>query len=698
MATYTATADASGNFEVDFDQTYDGGQAVKITATKNAQSKTINLNAPSAFVGIEDSDIKTWNGQTQEEENKTFNRSKLGNKIYLEHLSSSIDAGGSKFPQGACAVGDSIFVKIANNIGTVGESTEQFIIVEYNFNTGAKIAETSPIATLGHHMLSGFSKDGKTYLVTSYEPSSDTYNRSGVGVSLIEWKGASTTISDVTQWELLNKNQRIGAPCVDEKGEYIYLVNYYKTLTNADNTSSYVEVTNSNVQVHKLSDLKADILRPLYSFDIENPTSDGWSSSATFNGLSANGNHLYTVNSGSYSNTTISKHTVFGELIERIAMGGTRSSRPYSSRITNTTFLYNSECEDIFTKDNKTYMMFAETWFGVGEFVRYNGQFYMARYGMTGRAPDTNVNYWEKVFFTPSSYTEYSNTTAYVGRNTSVSDFKRVIVEVALKDDSNLDLLSENANVIPNIVNNAQGKVHYFGSLATSKELNFGQYNVEQGSFQMNLSIIDNGLRLFDTRTPSLNSTKNSQVLSYKTPTVNNMSLVPDADYSTDAFRVYGRYHNDSTNTTPFGYLARFENNGVETSIFHRDGRFYTYTTNATVTVKFINNSVEALSVYNGSNMVMLDTANTYMWFGKSASGAHSSATIGINHDTRTMYPASNGSAALGMSNQRFSKAWLQNLNVGSLVVYADNAAAKAGGLANGEVYRTDVGALMVVF
>ena len=72
MATYTATADASGNFEVDFDQTYDGGQAVKITSTKNAQSKTINLNAPSTYLGILDKDVTTWSGRTQEDRNKDF--------------------------------------------------------------------------------------------------------------------------------------------------------------------------------------------------------------------------------------------------------------------------------------------------------------------------------------------------------------------------------------------------------------------------------------------------------------------------------------------------------------------------------------------------------------------------------------------------------------------------------------------------
>jgi len=38
----------------------------------------------------------------------------------------------------------------------------------------------------------------------------------------------------------------------------------------------------------------------------------------------------------------------------------------------------------------------------------------------------------------------------------------------------------------------------------------------------------------------------------------------------------------------------------------------------------------------------------------------------------------------------------LQMLNISNMSVYADNAAAIAGGLENGDVYRTSTGVLMI--
>lgn len=49
-----------------------------------------------------------------------------------------------------------------------------------------------------------------------------------------------------------------------------------------------------------------------------------------------------------------------------------------------------------------------------------------------------------------------------------------------------------------------------------------------------------------------------------------------------------------------------------------------------------------------------------------------------------------------GNNSINFSKGWFQTLNVAALATYADNAAAIAGGLAAGEVYRTATGQVMV--
>ena len=51
MATYTTTANASGDFSVDFPTAVNGGQKVTITATKDLDNKTIELSAPSGIVG-----------------------------------------------------------------------------------------------------------------------------------------------------------------------------------------------------------------------------------------------------------------------------------------------------------------------------------------------------------------------------------------------------------------------------------------------------------------------------------------------------------------------------------------------------------------------------------------------------------------------------------------------------------------------
>lgn len=47
MTTYTGTADASGNFTIDISSALTSGEIVQVTAQKDGQSKSINIQAPS---------------------------------------------------------------------------------------------------------------------------------------------------------------------------------------------------------------------------------------------------------------------------------------------------------------------------------------------------------------------------------------------------------------------------------------------------------------------------------------------------------------------------------------------------------------------------------------------------------------------------------------------------------------------------
>ena len=51
MTTYTTTADSSGNYSIAFGAAYTGGQKVSVTSEKDAETKTIELFAPSEVVG-----------------------------------------------------------------------------------------------------------------------------------------------------------------------------------------------------------------------------------------------------------------------------------------------------------------------------------------------------------------------------------------------------------------------------------------------------------------------------------------------------------------------------------------------------------------------------------------------------------------------------------------------------------------------
>lgn len=62
MATYTGTADASGNFDISFGgNNYTAAQKVTVTAAKDGGTKTVELYAPSGVTG---GGIITWTGTT----------------------------------------------------------------------------------------------------------------------------------------------------------------------------------------------------------------------------------------------------------------------------------------------------------------------------------------------------------------------------------------------------------------------------------------------------------------------------------------------------------------------------------------------------------------------------------------------------------------------------------------------------------
>lgn len=69
-----------------------------------------------------------------------------------------------------------------------------------------------------------------------------------------------------------------------------------------------------------------------------------------------------------------------------------------------------------------------------------------------------------------------------------------------------------------------------------------------------------------------------------------------------------------------------------------------------------------------------------------------------VTFNASSIRPATTGTLDLGISSLRFKKGWFNQLNIGSLSVYADNAAAVSGGLVVGDVYRTAAGQLMIVY
>lgn len=51
MTTYSGVSDSNGDFTIDFNQNYTGGQKVTVTAEKSGTSKTIDIFAPSDLFG-----------------------------------------------------------------------------------------------------------------------------------------------------------------------------------------------------------------------------------------------------------------------------------------------------------------------------------------------------------------------------------------------------------------------------------------------------------------------------------------------------------------------------------------------------------------------------------------------------------------------------------------------------------------------
>ena len=608
------------------------------------------------------SDLKSNGERTQEFETR------LGQRILHENLPSSLDASGKFYPQGGCKVGNSLFLKIGNNIGTVGASTEQFIIVEYDFSTGVKLSETAPMETLGHHELSGFTKDGKTYLVTSYQPQVSSNNQSGAGASFIEWKGSATTLDNVTGYKLLNELEYIGYPAVDEKGEYLYIAHtYYGTATH-DGFVTGVDINRApviRIHAYKVSELNPTYNNPLYTFQVECPAGDGNNLSNAINGFTATSDHVYLAFGAAYGNCEIHKYTTSGDIVERVVTYHARAARPFNEIVTPSLFLYNAEPEGCFVDDGKIYLICAEDWYGLGEIVHYRGKYYMARYTMTGLSPASHTQNWVDLPYVPESFTEYSATTTYQGRNTSIGEFKRSIIEIGLKSPTlSYDLLGANgSNSVPNIVNNMADRVHIYGTLSNGNAMTFGQYNPNRQSFQKNMTLTANELLIYDTRSPTKLNTKAAALQSYQQDT-NNMARLRASSTSTTWFDVYGVNHNiDNVPNIPYAYAARIMVDSKESVSFYRDGRLYNRSYNINgVAAKFYTQESETLSIFQGVNTTYLDTSNQYTWLGQTSGGVHGTATIGMNHVNKTLFPPTDGATELGTRELKWGRVATKDL------------------------------------
>jgi hypothetical protein len=102
------------------------------------------------------------------------------------------------------------------------------------------------------------------------------------------------------------------------------------------------------------------------------------------------------------------------------------------------------------------------------------------------------------------------------------------------------------------------------------------------------------------------------------------------------------------------------------------------------------------ISSRNGNNLVLCANADDSGGASPDSNITRTGIVLENNVENQAVRPTRANTIQLGLNSYRFSKAWFNTLNVNSIQVYADNAAAAAGGLIAGDVYRTSTGVLMI--
>ncbi|WP_333662712.1 hypothetical protein [Acinetobacter sp.] len=625
------------------------------------------------FLPIKDKFIQGFNGQSQEQLNKEFFHSKLGAKVLYATGALPSDSTPVEpwWTQGACKVGSSLFLKISTRQGATGTWTEEYVIAEYNFTTGELIALTAPMLTLGHHELSGYIKDGKIWLVTSYQPES-AGSRSGVGISLIEWKGASTNLANVQQFWLLDSQQFIGYPAVDEKGEYLYILN--SKWGASAGKGLLRRSSNVNIAVYRMTDVLAGSVVTAYSFNADLPLGDSVNDSDAFNGFTANKDHVHIIYGGQYGTAKIAKYTVQGVLVGYINTQHSRAGRPYSEVMpyADELFLYNCEPEGIFTDEfGNIYVSSVESWYGKGEAVLFNGRYYLARYGMVGKSPASHRDHWMELPFIPSSYTPYSDETNYLGRDVSRKKFLRAITKISLKDSNNYDLLTTEAvGDIPGLINNLPDRVHLVGATQKSNGITMGLYDYQRQTYYRTFMAARQEIRIYDTSNLDALSNKSCRITSYQSEgdigTRERIGLVPYSESSNTRLDIFGDNHKAADGISTYAHAMSLDSMGRLTTEWFKDGRYYVRSANPlNIGAKIFVGETEALQVgTDGTYRTRISTSNRIMGFGQSVGGVYDSSVFFIDNEYKEVAPANADYATMGTRNLKWKHTYTKDITL----------------------------------
>ena len=692
MATYTATADASGNFEVDFDQTYDGGQAVKITATKNAQSKTINLNAPSVFIGIQDKDVTTWSGDTQEVKNKesisaqdykavgdgTTNDTQAFTNLELEYAGRIVDLLGKTY------VVDQLPYKndYTNGFFKIGETTisgrGQTRLFGKTSVTPLNIYRDGQLNYSPKHTLTRAAGSGSGSVVQAFAmdyvnrymytltattpPFVCRYNMDG---------GVATSALDKTVYSEILGHQGLAVEYLDSIGNTIIWTSH------AAGTGAGGKATAFKYKP------TPELLDEFEEWTLLETTA---SESVTPN-ISEDGRYLLCrFQSGS---TTDFRIRIFDmETIKaNRKLGNYNVSQLYLAdfKVPKVYINGSESVQDVACDGNYIYVLWGT--FGrdtgdllivldmAGNILQYHDihQVGLAE-SQSVTSPD-NQHEPEALAFNKNANGTLALMVGVSYGNTTSRQF--TMYELGGDEPAHISTKDR-----PAIIAESKNVAEF--CVPTGLPMRFGGYSKTAG-YRENFRFDYLGRLL-----------KNIQASMQIGGTTNGLQWFGS---STQSNAVFGRW---GEGTSQYPQLMMFKSSAVDVggSLANPTGSvlgsfsFYTDIGTGTAT----NNGVQSARMYAvTTGSVTSGNSPTRLIFSTTSSTGNFSDRLAIESNGDVI-PMLSNNYSFGSSTNRWKKGFFQNISVSALPVYADNTTALAGGLVVGDVYRTDTGVLMVVF